>query len=99
MRNDNAVAVAVQEEVHHDCLHPCAPGHVGIGFDVDRSGELVDDPRVSLRPIGHQVDRDGSDQLRNSPAGSDHFRVPVEPCIPGDTESVISLAGDQPCDL
>ena len=82
MRNDHAVSVAVQQQVHNDRRHPLRARHGPVRRDVDHPAELVPDPDIAVVGVAHKVDRHAADQLRDPETGRHDLRVIRQPRIP-----------------
>ena len=98
VRDHDAVALAIQEEVHHDRLHPRLTRHVALRLDIDLAAQLVRDPDVALVGVVHQVDRHHRHEARDRLTRCADLRVLIQRSVPGDTQVPV-LALDDDADL
>lgn len=79
----DGVALAVEQQGHHDAGHPVGPGHVPVGVDIHRGGKLVPDALIAVFRVGHQIDGHAADELRNPEARGLDFRDIAHPGVAG----------------
>ena len=88
MRNDDTISFAIQKKIHYNGLDPRRPCHVHFRFYVYLPGKRIDNALIALFGVGHKVDSQGTDQLRDLMAGRHNLRIICQGSVACATDSI-----------